>query len=164
MCNKYKSLACIIRYLFYLQNFMIFKSSSASALTLLAQTNKLKLLASGLFIQFIMAFIIALIFFVGASGITAAFSAMIGAAVAILAQSCFLFFCFKHFGSRFSKKIVRNVFWGEALKILLVTLSFALFSVFLLPFINMSALLIGFALVYASQPFFLLFNRSRLLF
>lgn len=83
-----------------------------------------------LLIQFGVAMLIAVISLL-ISGSTAAFSAIVGGLVCVVPNACFVRKLFKHNGARAARQIVNGFYKGEALKLTLSILLFALVFRFL---------------------------------
>lgn len=83
-----------------------------------------------LLIQFGVAMLIAVIAQL-VSGITSAFSAIVGGLVCVVPNTLFVIKLFKHNGARAARQIVNGFYKGEALKLTLSILLFALVFKFL---------------------------------
>ena len=83
--------------------------------------------------------------YMGYQGKQAAISALIGGMVCIIPNLYLAAKLFQHRGAHAARRIVRNFYWGEAVKIFLTMLMFAL--VFIYIPINPQALFITFIVV-----------------
>lgn len=83
-----------------------------------------------LLIQFGVAMLIAVVSQL-VSGRTAAFSAIVGGLVCVVPNACFVRNLFKHNGARAARQIVNGFYKGEALKLTLSIVLFALVFKFL---------------------------------
>ena len=147
----------------HLQKRIVTKNKSISPLLLLAQASRLRLLVFSLSIQLGVALCTVALFTVLFS-VAGMLSAVLGAVIAILANMVFLFAALRYFGCRFSKTIMHHVIWGEVAKVTLIITGFTLCFVFLGSWLSALAVLVSFALVYASQSILLLYGRCHAMF
>lgn len=85
------------------------------------------------------------------SGVTAAWSALLGGAICIIPNGIFAFLALRHAGARAARQIARGFYLGEALKLVLTGTLFALVLV-LLP-VNAPAVLTSFIVSLQAQWF-----------